>query len=209
MPLPALILDLGGVIFDIDYQLTINAFRQLGIQDAEKLYSQAAQSDTFDLLEKGLISPTQFYERIRHLSNSEPTDEGIRNAWNALLIGIPEENAKFLYELKKKYRLFLLSNTNIIHEAAFRKMISDQYGTFFLEEIFDKMYLSHHLHMRKPDKEIFEFVISDQQLDPVSTLFYDDSIQHVEGAAAIGINSVLFPKGKRLRDVFGILRSEM
>lgn len=201
MSLPPLILDLGGVIFDIDYHLTIDAFRDLGIRDADQLYSQAAQSNTFDLLEKGMISPEEFYNSIRSIAAADPTNEQIKDAWNALLIGIPEENAEHLYELKKKYRLFLLSNTNIIHEVAFRKMISDQYGSFFFDAIFEKMYLSHHLHLRKPEREIFDYVLKDQGLDPASTLFFDDSIQHIEGATAVGIKAVLFPKGGRLRKV--------
>lgn len=200
MSRPALILDLGGVIFDIDYQLTVEAFKNLGLPDAGKMYSQAAQTELFDRLEKGLISETTFYDEVRKLSHGA-TDESIRNAWNALLIGVPQENASYLFELKKHYRLFLLSNTNIIHEMAYRQMITEQYGSFFFDEVFEKMYLSHRLHMRKPDKEIFDFVLYDRQLTAAETMFFDDSIQHVEGAIKAGIQAALFPKGRRLKDV--------
>lgn len=189
-----LILDLGGVILDIDYQRTINAFQALGIPKANELYSQQVQNPVFDLLEKGMIDETDFYEEIRRISKLELSNDVIRKCWNAILIGLPPENTQTLYELKKKYRLFLLSNTNAIHEQAYRQMIIDQYGEFVFDGIFEKMYLSHRIHLRKPDAEIFHFVIEDAQLKLEDTLFIDDSTQHVEGAKKAGIDALLMPK---------------
>ncbi len=199
-----LILDLGGVIFDIDYSRTVEAFSKIGLPDAAQMYSQATQSGLFDQLEKGLIEEKDFYQTIRSLSGSLPSDSQIRDAWNALLIGVPEENATHLYELKKKYRLFLLSNTNSIHEAAYRQMITDQYGSFFFDDVFEKMYLSHRIHMRKPDREIFDFVIQDAGLISEETLFADDSVQHIVGAKVTGLHTILVEKGKRLKDILPI-----
>lgn len=189
-----LILDLGGVILDIDYQRTINAFQALGIPQANELYSQQVQNPVFDLLEKGMIDEMEFYEEIRRISRLELSNDEIRKCWNAILIGLPPENTQTLYELKKKYRLFLLSNTNAIHELAYRQMIIDQYGEFVFDGIFEKMYLSHRIHLRKPDAEIFQFVIEDAQLKLEDTLFIDDSIQHVEGAKKVGLDALLMPK---------------
>jgi putative hydrolase of the HAD superfamily len=189
-----LILDLGGVILDIDYQRTINAFQALGIPKANELYSQQVQNPVFDLLEKGMIDEMDFYEEIRRISRLELSNDVIRKCWNAILIGLPVENTQTLYELKKKYRLFLLSNTNAIHEQAYRQMIIDQYGEFVFDGIFEKMYLSHRIHLRKPDAEIFHFVIEDAQLNLEDTLFIDDSIQHVEGAKKAGLDALLMPK---------------
>lgn len=39
----------------------------------------------------------------------------IIDAWNAMIVEFPEENWLLLNELKTKYKLFLMSNTNIIH----------------------------------------------------------------------------------------------
>lgn len=189
-----LILDLGGVILDIDYQRTINAFQALGIPKANELYSQQVQNPVFDLLEKGMIDEMEFYEEIRRISRLELSNDEIRKCWNAILIGLPPENTQTLYQLKKKYRLFLLSNTNAIHELAYRQMIIDQYGEFVFDGIFEKMYLSHRIHLRKPDAEIFQFVIENAQLKLEDTLFIDDSIQHVEGAKKVGLDALLMPK---------------
>ena len=196
-----LILDLGGVILDINYQNTIDAFKAIGIEQAETLYSQQSQNPLFDLLEKGMISEGDFFSELRKLSKTDHSDDVLRKCWNAILVGLPEENLKTLYELKKNYRLFLLSNTNSIHESEYRKMIIRQYGSFVFDDIFEKMYLSHHIHLRKPSKEIFEFVLNDSHLNKEESFFIDDSKQHVEGARNAGIESILMPGGKLLKEV--------
>lgn len=184
-----IIFDLGGVILNIDYKRTISAFRNLGIADASFLYSKSSQINLFDDLEKGNISENDFYNGIRKISGRQLTDEEIKNAWNSILIGLPGENIDLLIRLKTNHRLFLLSNTNSIHEKAYRKMIIDQYGSFIFEGLFEKMYLSHHLHMRKPDSAIFNYVMNDSGLKRAETLFIDDSPQHVEGARRTGLPS--------------------
>ncbi len=186
-----IIFDLGGVILTIDYKRTIEAFRDLGIISAETPYSKAAQSSLFDNLEKGLISENDFYDGIRLISDRQISNIQIKDAWNAILIGLPEENVLLLEKLKKTHRLFLLSNTNSIHEKAYREMIIKQYGTFIFDVLFEKMYLSHHVHMRKPEPEIFKYVLSDSKLNINETCFIDDSPQHVEGAGKAGIRSFL------------------
>ncbi len=202
-----IIFDLGGVIFDIDYKLTTEAFRNLGIKEASILYSKSSQAKLFDDLEKGNITEGDFFSEIRKLSHSGSGDQEIRNAWNALLIGLPVENVNLLMELKKDHRLFLLSNTNSIHETAYRKMIVDQFGSFIFDDIFEKIYLSHHLHMRKPDIRIFQFVLKDSQLNPETTIFIDDSPQHVEGGRKAGITSFHL-KDQRLTEFFKMATGE-
>ena len=196
-----IIFDLGGVILDIDYKKTIEAFENLGIEDAGIFYSKATQISLFDDLEKGNITDEDFYNGIRKLSNNELKNSQIRDAWNAILIGLPEENVKFLSELKKDHRLFLLSNTNCIHENAYRESITKQYGRFIFDELFEKMYLSHHLHLRKPEAAIFNYVLNDSRLQKNETCFIDDSPQHVEGARKVGISS-FHMNGKTLIEVF-------
>ena len=193
-----IILDLGGVILDIDYHRTISAFHTVGIKDAQLFYSQQFQVSLFDQLEKGMISENDFYDAVRLFSGKELSNEVIEKCWNALLIGLPQENIRTLFELKKKYRLFLLSNTNSIHEKAYRRMIVQQHGDFIFDAIFEKMYLSHHLHLRKPEQAIFEYVLHDANLVKSETIFIDDSIQHVAGAKAVGLHALLFPKDKLL-----------
>lgn len=185
-----IIFDLGGVLLDIDYSLTIEAFKSLGIEDFEQLYSQANQTSLFDDFETGKISPSEFCEGIIALSRLDLSEKEIEDAWNAMLLSMPNERVKFLNEIGKNYRTFLLSNTNEIHIDAFLKIIKNENGLSGLDQLFEQVYYSSTLGMRKPHPETFSNVCELNNLIPEETLFIDDSIQHVEGAQIAGLRAI-------------------
>jgi epoxide hydrolase-like predicted phosphatase len=184
-----IIFDLGGVIINIDYNLTANAFEQMGISNFKELFSQAQQSHLFDLYEKGQISSAEFRIEIKKIIGHHYTDEAIDKAWNALLLDIPPNRLTLLDSVKTKYNTFLLSNTNDIHIETFNGYLKQTFGINNLENYFNKLYLSYKVGMRKPDAEIFELVLSENNLVPEETLFIDDSIQHIESAKKLGIQA--------------------
>ena len=120
-----IIFDLGGVILNIDYKRTIDEFKKLGIKNAEHLYSKKRQNKLFDKIETGKITKEYFLKKLKEKTTNSKLDE-VRNAWNALLLDLPEKRVKMLQELKKKYNLFLLSNTNIIHIEALKKKFGEK-----------------------------------------------------------------------------------
>ena len=197
-----IVFDFGGVIIDIDYQRCVQSFQKLGFRDFDRWYSQLLQDHLFDDFETGRISPEQFRYRIRQASQQELTDEAIDAAWNSILIGLPHENIEMLERLKPRYRLFLLSNTNIIHEHAFNAIIEKTYGKNILPLLFEQVYFSHHIGMRKPHPEIFLHVMKENNLVPGETLFIDDSPQHVEGAQKTGMQTIYLEKGKKITGIF-------
>jgi putative hydrolase of the HAD superfamily len=183
-----IIFDFGGVIIDINYQATIDAFKQLGITDFDALYSQADQSDLFDAIETGRISPQQFINGLLDILPSGITPNQVVHAWNAMILDIPRERIDFLMELKKHHSIYLLSNTNSIHiDKAIRAW--NKVSDVSIHEVFDKVYLSHEMGMRKPDTVIFDQVCAEQQLSPSKALFIDDSFQHIEGARKAGLHA--------------------
>ncbi|TAL58602.1 MAG: HAD family phosphatase [Bacteroidetes bacterium] len=196
-----IIFDFGGVILNIDYKLTENAFAKLGLVDFSTIYSQTTQKDLFDKLETGRISPSEFREDIRKFIGVA-SDEEIDNAWNAMLLDLPEERVSLLDEVRKTHRIFLLSNTNEIHYTAFSAYMQDKFKRNIFSDVFEKAYVSHKVKMRKPDAAIFEFVLSENKLKKEETLFIDDSIQHIEGANKLGINTILLKKGETILSLF-------
>jgi FMN phosphatase YigB (HAD superfamily) len=202
-----LILDLGGVLLNIDYHAPIRAFKKLGIEHFESLFTQAKQSELFDLFEKGKISNNEFRQQIRNISGiTSMTDAEIDMAWNSILLDFPTEKMKLLNELKKKYRLFLLSNTNNIHIPSFENSMEKVFGKNHFHSHFEKVFYSSQIGMRKPDAEIFEYVIRLQNLERDKTIFIDDSIQHVEGAKSCGIKS--FHLDLKKEDLADLLQRE-
>ena len=184
----SVIFDLGGVIYAVDYHKTINGFKALGIDRFEEVYAKAGQSDLFNDFEEGKISRAIFVERIKNLSRKNMTSSQIVNAWNGMLLGFMPDAIACLKRLSSSYRLFLLSNTNEIHIQE----IENRVGTaFFLDfcALFEKVYLSHELGLRKPHTEVFTHILNEQGIKAKETLFIDDSIQHVEGAIKAGLHA--------------------
>ncbi len=196
-----IIFDFGGVVLNIDYQLTIDAFKEIGMDNFEKAYSQAAQIHLFDDLETGKITASEFRNGIRKVSGKNLKDEQIDYAWNKIILDLPENRIDLLVNLKKKYNTFLLSNTNIIHyELYIKQLHALGYNTF--DDIFKKAYFSFEMGMRKPDREIFNYVINNHGLNPEKTLFIDDSFQHIDTASTLGINTYHLKKDIDITELF-------
>ena len=183
-----ILFDLGGVLFHIDYQRTINAFIELGIADFESHFTQHQQYNFFDAFETGKISTRIF---INKLQKSLPacSDQEIVNAWNAMLIGLPEQHLKILEELGKNYRLFLLSNANEIHIQFVNAYLKEYYNINSINQFFEKAYYSQEIGIRKPHTSTFEWVLEDANILAEETLFIEDTAQHIEGAKQAGLKT--------------------
>jgi epoxide hydrolase-like predicted phosphatase len=185
-----IIFDLGGVIINLDYAKSTDALRAYSKINDQVAFSQKSQSELFDQYEMGQISSDAFREMLREEYNIEATNDQIDEAWNAMLLDIPAERIELLRELGKKYKLFLLSNTNAIHMLAFNEIIAQSFQMPSLDSLFDQVYYSHLVGKRKPDAAVFEQILEENGLKREETLFIDDSIQHIESANRLGIQTL-------------------
>ena len=185
-----IIFDLGVVLIDLDYGRSEKAFRLFLNGQYDDAYQKLSENDVFINFEKGLISEESFINALQRAVTPAPDPKMIIDAWNLMLIGIPGRRLAFLKELGKKYRLFLLSNTNAIHMAWIRKHLRrDHCVRNFDTRFFEKAYYSFELHMRKPDKEIFDFVLEDAGVIASETLFIDDKEENTIAAEKLGIRT--------------------
>ncbi|MBL7912272.1 MAG: HAD family phosphatase [Bacteroidia bacterium] len=195
-----IIFDLGGVIINLDVNRTISEFNKLTYMPFEAIYTQAAQSELFDSFDKGQISPEEFFYELRRQIRYDGPDHELLRAWNAMLLDVPEKRLDVLVSMKQNYNTFLLSNTNEPHIAAFEHELYLKHGVKNFNDYFDEVYYSCRMNMRKPNKDIFEFVLEANGLKPEETVFIDDSIQHVKGAGECGISAFLLPKNAEIGD---------
>lgn len=205
----AIIFDLGGVLLNLDFKRSVDAFIKLGLNDVENemsrlLYARpSGNSETlFHKYEKGLIGSEEFRDALRKLSSDYITDGDIDRAWTAMILDINEENVSLLEKLRGSCRLFLLSNTNAIHIESLPGSSGRKYSE--LTGFFEKVYYSHEIKMRKPDPEIFKYVIKDAGLTAEKSLFIDDSIHNIEAARAAGLNAYHHKANSSLDAVFDI-----
>lgn len=175
-----IIFDFGDIFINLDKQATIDALEKLGLKQwNDDLHQLNLQ------FEKGEITEEHFLYGIqKHIPNA--SIEEISIAWNAILLDLPLYRLEFLQKLSKKYRLFLLSNTDAIHIATFER----ENGTSFYSDFyqcFEKVYFSFEMGMRKPDAEIFNYLIQHHQLSAKNTLFVDDKKENTDAAFALGL----------------------
>lgn len=206
-----IIFDFGGVILDIDPQLTIQELITLGIEDVQVFTSASFQEGVVGKFERGIITPEMFRDQVRALAGKELSDQEIDDAWNALLLDIPKERIQVIEDTKQHYGIFLLSNSNEIHYDLFVRDLQLRFGYREFDQLFHKSYFSFDLHMSKPNPEIFEYVVNQQGLKPETTLFIDDTAMHIEAAAQLGLRTYHLQKPFRLNDLFtnGILKEDL
>ena len=189
MKYTAIIFDLGGVIIHIDYSATIRAFEKLGHSDFHTMYSQAQQSGLFDELETGKISGQRFVNELLPYLKVGTSPNKVVAAWNEMIGSVPKERLDLLQKVREKHPVFLLSNTNELHMQAVHRSWNEA-SEKPMSDYFNHIYLSHEIGMRKPNADIFAFVCHENNLNPAETLFIDDTLQHIEGARACGLQTV-------------------
>ena len=196
-----IIFDLGGVLLNIDYNKTSKAFQQLGFENFDELFSQLKANELFEDLETGKISEDAFYKEVQKFATQEVDQKDIFIAWNAMLLDFRKSSLDFLVSIKDKYRLFLLSNTNIIHLTEFKKILQKETGKASLDGYFIKSYYSHEINLRKPYKDIYEFILKDGNMKAEETLFIDDTSSNIEAAKELGIKTHLLLAGERIEEL--------
>jgi len=200
-----IIFDLGGVIFDLDYQRTEDAFVKLGAKDFGVVYSQLKQNPIFDDFERGTTKTNHFRTDLSELLNINVSDKDFDAAWSALLLGWSKEKLDFAASLKNDFQIYILSNTNDIHYPIVFDLLKENIGLSSLDSLFEKTYYSNQINMRKPDREIFELVLDENKLNPTETLFVDDSPQNVQGAIDVGLKGFHVSNDRTVKDIISIL----
>ncbi len=177
-----IIFDFGDIFINLDKQGTYNAMAALGVSKITDEMIQVYQN-----YEKGLMT-TDAFINFFHEKFRIPKEKLIV-AWNAVLLDFPRERLGFLKKLadSKKYRLFLLSNTNDLHIKWVQDSLGDEFYNDF-KNCFEQFYLSHEINFRKPDVEIYEFVLNENNLIADETLFVDDLKENTDSANQLGIH---------------------
>lgn len=181
-----IILDLGGVIINLDIQQPFDAFKKLFADNYLEIEAAFKEVNLFNKFEVGKVTAEEF---ILFFLNRHPnlTPKQVVAIWNSMLLDIPKERIVLIRKLALKYNVFLLSNTNEIHLTQINNYLFDTYGITSINSLFKKAYFSHEVGFRKPDAEIFKFVLNENKLNPSETLFIDDSIEHIQSANQLGI----------------------
>jgi len=185
------IFDFGNVLCNIDFRRCMGKLQELMGIDLLEPKTLEWFLEFFKSYEKGQVDNDAFFLRLQETSKLKPSISELKGAWNYMVIGMKDERFPFLLELQKKYQVLLLSNSNVEHIRFGMEMIRNiNQIPDFESRYFHKIYYSHIIGMRKPDREIFDFISKDSNLAKNEILFIDDLPHNVEGAIAAGWNAV-------------------
>ena len=196
-----IVFDLGGVLIDLDFKSAINGLQKAGFTNVKEQLQAFDNEGIFQKFELGEISADEFRASIRENSNVSLTDEEVDSLWNLMLLEIPREKLELILDLRSKYMVYLLSNTNSIHWDYVCKNAFNYRG-FRVNDYFEKTFLSFEMHLAKPDKAIFEKMLYEANLLPEETLFIDDLEANCKAAEEVGIHAHHYHIGDDLSKIF-------
>ncbi|HXR80324.1 MAG TPA: HAD family phosphatase [Saprospiraceae bacterium] len=192
-----LLFDFGNVLIDLDIPLAYKRMRELLTKETGlEVFSEALVK-----YEMGKISTDIFINTL--LSQCSPKVQAldIIEAWNSMLIGIPDYRLEMLTMLRPKYNLYLLSNTNELHMEWIHQYLQKKHGVpDFEKRYWDGVYYSHQVKDRKPHPSIYQYVIKNAPLDPSVTLFFDDMSDNLNAAREMGFGTHLVKEKEEIAE---------
>ena len=198
-----ILFDFGNVLLDLDFEATEKAFEQASGKELRTWRDEHQLTDMLHAYETGHLSTTAFLQEMKRVLPGSVTENAIIQAWNAMLLDIPAYSLELLSTLRKKYNLYLLSNTNALHldwVDAFLQHHFSMTTKDWDEQFFIKAYYSHLIGYRKPDTDCYEFVLEDADLVAAETLFVDDVAANTEAAKMLGIQVYTHDPATKLGD---------
>lgn len=202
-----LLFDLGGVIINLEVPRTHQALGRLAGRDAVEMARQAKETDLFSRYETGACTDEEFRRGLRAFLGTDAPDAQLDAAWNAMLLDLPPARVELLGQLRGKYDLFLLSNTNDIHLREVNAVLGRSTGVPALEDLFDRTYYSQRIGLSKPGAASFRYVLDHAGIRAEDTLFLDDLPENLRGAQQLGIHTVLIGPTNTILDLFADART--
>ena len=203
-----IIFDLGGVILDIDENIIYQELEKIGINISELAHSKEFM-DIFSKFDIGVYTAPTFRKKIKALLGQEKmTDQRFDAIWNSMLLDIPRERIEAIEKVKKHYKIFLMSNSNVIHYDLYVRDLQLRFGYHEFDELFNKSYFSFAEHLEKPDPRFFELILDHEGLLPEETLFIDDTAENIKVAKSLGIHTYHISREELVRNLFenGVLK---
>ncbi|MDX1685520.1 MAG: HAD-IA family hydrolase [Saprospiraceae bacterium] len=195
----ALLFDLGNVLFEIDIPKCSKAIYDLLDPEVDKEVFREEFRMKNHALEIGELSKAVFINFILSHARKGTQALDVILAWNSMLIGMPAVHFDLLKRLKKKYKLYLLSNINAFHHPRFLEMIAEDHDITDFDSYFDQTFYSHLIGYRKPDPKTYDHVLEEVGVQPDKLFYLDDTEEHIRSAGEKGVQTQLIRDIKETR----------
>lgn len=189
-----IIFDLGKVVFNLSFDRTFQFWSTASGRQLDGIKSKFRFDGLFDKFESGKISSKKFRAEVSQRLDLKLSDEAFDKGWCDIYLDVYNGIDNLLVDLKRNYKLVALTNTNIIHDRVWKAKYADTLRHF------EKVFCSHELKTKKPESKAYQIVLDYLQVKPQQTIFLDDNINNIKGAAELGIGTILVKSQKQMRD---------
>jgi len=179
------IFDMGNVIIDIDFKRVLGVWSNFSGTPLATLTERFSMGEVFQKHERGEISDEEFAAELCHEMGIALSFEQFSLGWQSVFVDLRPEVIEIFKTLRQQgHRVVVLSNTNRLHLDFWPQNYPE------IEANTDAIYLSQNLGMRKPEPRIFQHVLQKEGVTAGEAVFFDDVIENIEAARAVGIGSV-------------------
>ena len=181
----ALLFDLGGVLVDIDFTGALRSWAAHSKLPFDELKRKYQFDSAYERHERGEISASEYFSHIAEVLELSATPAQVESGWNAIFMGEITTTRLLVEQARRQLPCYAFTNTNASHMANWSRLYPGVVSAF------DKVYASHEIGLRKPERAAFEYICRDTALAPSSILFFDDLLDNVHAATAAGLQGVL------------------
>lgn len=194
----ALLFDLGGVLFEIDFDRAISAWARYSALSPDVLRELFEQDIHYERHERGEISALEYFAHLATTLRLDASVEQIEHGWNAIFAGEIVHTRELVDSMRGVVPCYAFTNTNASHMAAWSSLFPRVVGAF------DRVFASHQLGVRKPERAAFDRICALTDTPAGAIVFFDDLAENVQAALDAGFQGVLV---KSPQDVAAALQS--
>jgi FMN phosphatase YigB (HAD superfamily) len=179
-----LLFDLGGVVINVDFDQALQIWARYSRLSIEVLRSHFSMDAEYQRHERGEINEAEYFKHLRNLLQLEANDSEIAMGWNSIFTGEISETVDSIQSVSSRLPCFAFTNSNPTHQVAWTSAYPRVVSSFH------QVYVSSELGLRKPEHAAFDAIAEATGISLAAMLFFDDTLENVQGARAAGLEAV-------------------
>ena len=185
MVLQLAIFDLGNVLFEAHLEKAVRTWSRLSGIDDNLIRSRFVFNENVEKFERGEIKATDFFAALDAQLGLGLSYEEMMEGWNSIFGPVLHQNYQAICTIATKIRVVALTNTNSIHYPLWTSFYENEL------RVFERIYVSSELGMRKPEPRLFHHVLKDCGVLPARAIVFDDYKDTIDMARELGMQAVL------------------
>lgn len=185
VPVRALLFDLGGVLVDIDFSRALRAWQAHTSLSVDELAKAFCFDPAYERHERGQISSAEYFSHLSNTLKLSAPHEEIEAGWNSIFRGEIAETLLLVEQASRRLPCYAFTNTNASHMRTWKALYPRVGATF------ERIFASHEMGMRKPERKAFDFICRSLRCEPGPILFFDDLAENVQAAQEAGLQAIL------------------